>query len=199
MIPKHSRGSSGFSNRSRSRNGWGLAFRCLAAFLLHTGRSRGVQAAQSVTTQPRHRAPIRRFLGRRDWRKRPLLVPLQAEMVRRESNSGRFVFILEQPLCSQQGDPPENTYSTGNRPRRPQKGRRYRKYKYARKRCHCFVVGRLMPPRERGFRFDAAPIQRNIASKRGGTYRKQTELAVELIQELPLPEAAEGGVGRHRL
>ena len=88
----------------------GLAIRCMAAFTLHWGRMSAVQAAGAVTTEPRHRAQIGRFLSRRYWRKRPLLPSLQAQLIALESQpKGRWVFILDQTLCSQQGNKTENT------------------------------------------------------------------------------------------
>lgn len=169
----------------------GLTIRCMAAFLLRWGRMSAVQAAMSVGTEPRHRAQICRFLSRKYWRKLPMLSALQEQLLRMESKKGRFVFILDQTLSSQQGDKTENTYSTGNRQRRPRKGRRYNKYKHKSKRCHCFVMGLLLTPS--GVRI---PFRRNYYTKeycldKGRDYRKQTELAAEMIGELPLPEGAE--------
>ena len=105
----------------------GLTIRFLAAFMLHWGRMSAVQAAMSVSSEPRHRAQLCRFLGRSYWRKLSMPSVLQAQMLQREPKEGRFVFILDQTLSSQQGDKTENTYSTGNRQRRPRKGRRYSK------------------------------------------------------------------------
>jgi DDE superfamily endonuclease len=110
----------------------GLTVRFLAAFILHWGRMSAVQAAMSVSTEPRHRAQSCRFLGRKYWRKLRLLSVLQEQMLQMESKQGRFVFIVDQTLSSQQGDKTENTYSTGNRQRRPRKGRRYGKYQHKR-------------------------------------------------------------------
>jgi hypothetical protein len=47
--------------------------------------------------------------------------------------SGTFLFVVDQTLVSQQGGKTENTFSTGNRQRRPRQGRRYSTYKHARK------------------------------------------------------------------
>lgn len=170
----------------------GLAIRCMAAFSLHWGRMSCVQAAAAVTTEPRHRAQIGRFLARRYWRKRRLLPPLQAQLLALESQpNGRWVFILDQTLCSQQGDKTENTYSTGNRQRRPRKGRRYSKYTHARKRCHCFVMGLLLSPSGLRIPFRRCYYSKDYCKKKGRPYRKQTELAAEMIRDLPLPEGAD--------
>jgi hypothetical protein len=169
----------------------GLAIHCIAAFMLHWGRMSAVRAAGCVSTEPRHRAQICRFLGRKYWQKLGLLSVLQGQMLLLESKIGRFLFILDQTLCSQQGDKTENTYSTGNRKRRPRKGRRYSKYKHARKRCHCFVMGLLITPSGLRIPFRRSYYTQEYCKKKKRTYRKQTELAAEMIRELLLPEEAE--------
>jgi hypothetical protein len=169
----------------------GLTIRCVAAFALHWGRMSAVKASGAVRSEPRHRAQICRFLGRKFWQKMRMVSILQGELLALESKKGRFVFLMDQTLCSQQGDKTENTYSSGNRKRRPRKGRRYNKYKHTRKRCHCFVMGLLITPS--GVRI---PCRRSYYTKeycqqKGRPYRKQTELAAEMILELPLPEGAD--------
>src|SRR4029077_9607576 len=119
----------------------GMTIRFVAAFALHCGRMGAVRAAGAIRSEPRHRAQLCRFLDRKFWRKMRMVSILQAELLGLESKKGQFVFLTDQTLSSQQGDKTENTYSTGNRQRRPRKGRRYNKYKHTRKRCHCFVMG----------------------------------------------------------
>jgi hypothetical protein len=116
---------------------------------------------------------------------------LQAEMLAMESATGRFLYLTDQTLCSQQGDKTENTYSTGNRQRRPRKGVRHGKYKHARKRCHCFVMGLLLTPSGMRIPFRRSYYTKEYCAKTGRVYRKQTELAAEIIRELPLPEGAD--------
>jgi DDE family transposase len=169
----------------------GLTIRCVAAFVLHWGRMSAVQAAGAVRSEPRHRAQICRFLGRKFWRKMQMAFVLQAELLALESKKGRFLYLTDQTLCSQQGDKTENTYSTGNRQRRPRKGRRYGKYKHARKRCHCFVMGLLITPSGIRIPFRRSYYTKEYCEKKGRVYRKQTELAAEIIRELPLPEGAD--------
>jgi hypothetical protein len=169
----------------------GLMIRCIAGFLLHWGRMSTVQAATGIRTQPRHRAQIGRFLARKYWRKSSVASLLRAQMLVGESGKGRFVFILDQTLCSQQGDTTENTYSMGNRKRRPRKGRRYGQYKHARKRCHCFVMGLLLTPSGLRIPFQRCYYTKEYCQTKGLAYRKQTELAAQMIRELPLPEGVE--------
>ena len=168
-----------------------LAVRLVAAFCLHWGRMSAVQAAGAVRSEPRHRAQIGRFLGRDRLRKRLVLDALRARVLAREPRVGRYVFLVDQTLCSQRGDKTENTFSTGNRTRRPRKGVRYGKYKSARKRCHCFVLGLLITPSGTRLPFRRCYYTKDHCEKTGRTYRKQTELAAELIRELPLPDGAD--------
>jgi hypothetical protein len=168
----------------------GLVVRCIAAFCLHWGRMSTVQAASVVRSEPRHRAQVGRFLGRKSLHKRHLLSTLQAQMLALESKSGRFAYLTDQTLCSQQGDKTQNTYSTGNRKRRPRKGVRHGKYKRTRKQCHCFVMGLLLTPSGMRIPFRRSYYTKDYCVKKGRAYRKQTELAAEMIRELPLPEGA---------
>lgn len=169
----------------------GLTIRCIAAFCLHWGRMSAVQAAGAVRSEPRHRAQICRFLGRKYWYKMRLVAILQAELLAREAKKGRFLYLTDQTLCSQQGDKTQNTYSSGNRQRRPRKGKRYNKYKHTRKRCHCFVMGLLITPSGIRIPFRRSYYTKDYCEKKGRVYRKQTELAAEMIRELPLPEGAD--------
>jgi hypothetical protein len=105
--------------------------------------------------------------------------------------SGEFFLLLDQTLTSQQGSKTENTFSTGNRQRRPRKGRRYGKYKHARKSCHCFVKGLLSTPSGMRIPFSKYYYTREYCQAKNRPYRTQTELAAEIIAELPLPEAAQ--------
>ena len=93
-------------------------------------------------------------------------------------------------MVSQQGGKTENTFSTGNRQRRPRKGRRYSKYKHARKSCHCFVKGLLITPSGIRIPFSKSYYTRDYCQAKKRPYRTQTELAAEMIEELPLPEGA---------
>jgi hypothetical protein len=108
-----------------------------------------------------------------------------------EAKGGRYVYLTDQTLCSQQGGKTENTYSTGNRKRRPRKGTRYSKYKYTRKRCHCFVMGLLITPSGARIPFRRCYYAKDYCAAKGRTYRKQTDLAAEMIRDLPLPEGTD--------
>ena len=169
-----------------------LVIRCVVAFVMHLGRMAAARAASAVRSEPRHRAQLCRFLGRKLLRRLSPAAVLRAQLLLLESKrSGVFVFIVDQTLVSQQGSKTENTFSTGNRKRRPCKGRRYSKYKHARKTCHCFVKGLLITPSGVRLPFSKRYYTKEYGKAKKRVYRTQTEWAAEMIAELPLPEGAQ--------
>jgi DDE family transposase len=167
-----------------------LVNRIIIAFLLHAGRMSCLQAAGAVRCETRHRAQISRFLARRFWRKFNIVQVLQHVLLERASRSGTFVFIIDATMVSQSGKKTENTYSTGNRKRRPRKGRRYGKNKHARKNCHCFTMGLLITPCGTRIPFSRSYYTREYCKKKGWTHRTTAEAAAALIRELPLSPGA---------
>jgi len=167
-----------------------MAVRMIAAFLLHAGRMSCLQAAGAVRCDVRHRAQISRFLKRPRWRRLDLNSVLRQSLLERESGKGLFVFLIDATLCGQAGKKTENTYSTGNRQRRPRKGRRYGKQKHARKSCHCFTMGLLITPSGVRIPFCRPYRTRDYCKKKGLAHRTTAEAAADLIGELPLPEGA---------
>jgi Transposase DDE domain len=166
-----------------------LVIRCVVAFVMHLGRMAAARAANSVRTQVRHRAQICRFLGRKLLRRMSPASVLREQLLHLESRlNGTFYFLVDQTLTSQQGSKTQNTFSTGNRQRRPRKGRRYGKYKHARKSCHCFVKGLLITPSGIRLPFSKCYYTRDYCEAKKRTYRTQTDLAAEMIAELPLAE-----------
>jgi len=167
----------------------GLVIRCVVAFVMHFGRMAAARAATAVRSEPRHRAQVCRFLGRRLLRRLSPAAVLRARLLQMESRlSGIFFLLFDQTLASQQGGKTENTFSTGNRQRRPRKGRRYNKYKHARRTCHCFVKGLLITPSGMRIPLSRCYYTREYCEARNRPYRTQTELAAEMIEELLLPE-----------
>jgi hypothetical protein len=168
-----------------------LVIRCVVAFVMHLGRMAAARAATAIRSEPRHRAQMCRFLGRRLLRRFSPAAVLRGQLLLMESRlSGRFFFLVDQTLSSQQGSKTENTFRTGNRQRRPRKGRRYGKYKHARKTCHCFVKGLLITPSGIRIPFSRSYYTREYCAAKNRPYRTQTELAAEMIADLPLPEEA---------
>src|SRR5712692_4951809 len=171
----------------------GYVIQFIATFIGHCGRMSASQAAQTIRTQARHRASVVRFLAKQGWSGNWCVLEQLAELVLQAevARGGTWVFLVDQTLCGQQGQTTENTFSTGNRKRRPCKTRRYQKYKYARKSCHCFVMGLLLTPS--GLRL---PCWRSYyteayCAQKKRPYRKQTELAAELIAAALVPAGAE--------
>ena len=165
-----------------------MVTRLIVAFVMHRGRMSASQAATAVRCEPRHRSQVCRFLCRKYWESKAVLSTLYEQLLVLSALQGTWLFILDQTLCSQQGDHTENTYSSGNRQRRPRKGRRYNKYKHTRKRCHCFVMGLLITPAGIRIPFSKSYYTEDYCQKTGRPYRRQTELAADLIRELPLPK-----------
>jgi hypothetical protein len=115
---------------------------------------------------------------------------LRQQLLELESAKGLFVFIIDATLVGQAGQKTENTYSTGNRKRRPKKGRRYGKQKHARKSCHSFTSGLLITPSGIRIPFSIPYYTRAYCAKKGLAHRTTAESAADLIRQLPLPEGA---------
>jgi hypothetical protein len=167
-----------------------LVIRMVVAFLLHAGRMSCLRAGGAVRCEPRHRAQIGRFLARPRWRRLDINSILRQDLLDREANDGLFVFIADATLVSQAGQKTENTYSTGNRKRRPRKRRRYGKNKHAVKNCHSFTMGLLITPSGIRIPFCKPYHTREYCKRKGLVHRTTAEAAADLIRELPLPEGA---------
>lgn len=165
--------------------------RMVVAFLLHRGRMSCLQAAGAVRCDARHRAQISRQLRRPSFRGLNINQALRQQLLAVESLRGLFLFIIDATLCSQSGKHTENTYSTGNRQRRPRKGRRYGKQKHTRKSCHSFTMGLLIAPSGLRLPFSIPHYTREYCRKKGLAHRTTAESAADLIRQLPLPEEAE--------
>jgi hypothetical protein len=167
-----------------------LVIRMVVAFLLHAGRMSCLRAAGAVRCEARHRAQIARFLARPRWRQLDINSISRQKLLEREVTDGDFVYIVDATLDTQAGTKTENTFSTGNRKRRPCKGRRYGKNKYARKNCHSFTTGLLITPSGIRIPFCKPYRTREYCKKNGLAHRTTAEAAADLIRELPLPEGA---------
>ena len=115
---------------------------------------------------------------------------MRQRLLEREAADGLFVYIIDATLTSQAGKKTENTYSTGNRKKRPRKGRRHGKYKHAQKNCHSFTMGLLVTPSGTRIPFCKPYHEREYCKKKGLVHRTTAEAAADLIRELPLPEGA---------
>jgi hypothetical protein len=167
-----------------------LVIRLVVAFVLHAGRMSCLRAAGAVRCQPRHRAQISRFLARPRWRKLDINAILRQNLLEREASDGLFFFLIDATLVSQAGKKTENTFSTGNRKRRPCKGRRHGKNKHAVKNCHSFTMGLLITPSGLRIPVSKPYHTQEYCKKHGLAHRTTAEAAADLIRELPLPEGA---------
>jgi len=172
----------------------------IVAFIMHLGRMSAAAASGAIRIHPRHRAQAMRFLAR-ERRIRDLAVLMQLAdllLAFEHRRKGLWLLIIDQTYCTQQGLKTENTFSHGQRAKSGTDKRRRKKL--PRRRCHCFVMGLLITPS--GLRL---PLYRSYYTKeylqqlkrrRAGRkqpavpYRKQTELAVELVETAPVPAKA---------
>lgn len=168
-----------------------LLVRLIAAFLHHPGRMSASQAAAAIRSQARHRAQLARFLARCRWSKDWAVLTAVAGLLLAEEagRGGTWAFLLDQTYVGQQGHKAENTFSRANYRPRQKKGSRKQK-KHARRSCHGFVVGLLLTPS--GLRVPCCRCYytADYCRARGLPYRKQTELAAELIGALAVPAGA---------
>jgi hypothetical protein len=167
------------------------ACRMIVAFLLHGGRMSCLQAAGAVRCESRHRAQIGRLLQRPSFRSLDFLSALQLQLLEGEPCRGLWLFIIDATLCSQAGKKTPNTYCTGNRRRRPRRGRRYGKQKRARRSCHSFTMGLLIAPSGVRIPFLRSYYTREYCQQKGWTHRTTPEAAADLIRRLPLGETAQ--------
>ena len=168
-----------------------MLFRMVVAFLMRRGRMSCSQAAGSIASEPIHRGELTRFLARPRWQKHDFNGPLRAALLARESRRGKFLFLIDATLVSQAGKKTENTYSTGNRRRRPVKKRRYNKKKVVFKTCHSFTFGLLITPSGIRIPFQIPHYTQEYCAKHGIEHRTTAESAADMIRSLPLPPGAE--------
>jgi hypothetical protein len=165
--------------------------RLILTFCCHLGRMSAAQAASLPRCEPRHPAAIGRFLGRQRWAQGDWMKPLRATLLSRElANGGTFFLLLDQTASSRQGAKTPNTFSTGNRQRRPCKHRRYSNKKSAPKRCHAFVCGLLLTPSGLRIPYRRHYYTHEYCQQKGYSHRTQAELGAELIATLELPNTA---------
>ena len=168
-----------------------MVLKMMLAFMMHRGRMTCSYAAGSVATEPLHRSQVTRFLARPRWQKQDFNAPLRAALLEMEVGKGEFLFIIDATLTSQAGRKTQNTYSTGNRKRRPRKGRRYNNKKVVHKKCHSFTFGLLITPSGYRIPYQIPHYTKEYCKKKGIHHRTTAESAAELIRSLPLPEDAE--------
>lgn len=168
-----------------------MLFRMALTFLVRHGRMSCSQAAGSVASQAIHRGELTRFLARPRWQKHDFNGPLRAALLARERRHGQFLFLIDATLVSQAGKKTENTYSTGNRRRRPAKNRRYGKKKIVFKTCHSFTFGLLITPSGMRIPWQIPHYTQEYCAAQGLTHRTTAESAAAMIRSLPLAPRSE--------
>jgi hypothetical protein len=160
-------------------------------FILHRGRMSCSQAAGSVASETVHRGELTRFLARPRWQKHDFNAPLWQALLRLESQRGKFVFLLDATLVSQAGKKTQNSYSTGQRGRRPAKGRRYHQKKIVSKKCHNFTFGLLVTPSGMRLPMQLPHYTKEYCAQQNLEHRTTAQAAAQMIRTLPLPAGAE--------
>ena len=168
-----------------------MVIRMALAFMLHRGRMSCSSAAGVIASESIHRGQLTRFLARPRWQKDDFNEPLRAAMLQMESLLGRFLFIVDGTMFSQAGKKTENTYSTGNRQRRPKAGRRYNHKKVHRKNVHSFTFGLLITPSGYRIPFQIPHYTKEYCQQNGLQHRTTAEAAADMIRLLPLDEGAD--------
>ena len=162
--------------------------RFMISILCRQGRNSCMHAASVVRNRPLHRAQPGRFLMRLSWKALDILGQLTLRLLAGEDWKGQYILIVDSVLVGHQGKTMENTYSTGNRKRRPQKNRRYKKLKYAKKGCHCFVFALLLTPEGIRVPFYKPLYTKAYAKQRKLQRKTQAQLAAQIIEQLPVPQ-----------
>jgi hypothetical protein len=182
-----------FRNAHLEKHCQGYLVRMLLAFTMHLRRMSASQAATAVRSDIRHRAQVTRFLRDSSLANSgDEYTTLATALIRMERRPrGRWLFVVDKTCCSRQGGKTENTFSTGNRQRRPNKQRRYNKKKNPSKRCHGFVTGLLISPSGHRIPFHRCYYTEAYCAANGFDHRTEAELAAVLIGALPVPEGAQ--------
>jgi hypothetical protein len=168
-----------------------FVLRMALTFIMHRGRMSCSQAAGAIASESIHRGQLTRFLARPRWQRDDFNAPLRRALLQMETGKGKFFFIIDVTLSSQSGHQTQNTHSTGNRRRRPKKGRRYNKNKVARKKCHSFTFGLLITPSGSRIPWQIPHYTKEYCAEMGIEHRTTAEAAADLIRSLPLPEGAD--------
>lgn len=168
-----------------------MVMRLALAFICRRGRMSCSQAAGSIGAEPIHRGQLTRFLARRRWQKNDFNDPLRKELLALEACGNRtFIFIIDATLVTQAGRKTQNTFSTGNRQRRPRKGRRYHQKKVIPKNCHSFTWGLLITPSGCRIPYQLPHYTKEYCEQKNIRHHTTAESAADLIRRLPLPQDA---------
>jgi hypothetical protein len=181
-----------FRNSKLGTHSVSFILRMMIGFIMHVGRMSASEAAGIVRSNVRHRAQVTRFLtGAELANSGQDFTELANLLIRMERKPrGLWLFLVDKTCSSRQGQKTENTFSSGNRKRRPKKGRRYNKKKNPPKYCHAFVMGLLISPSGYRIPFHRCYYTESYCAQRKLDHRTESELAAAMIRALPVPEGA---------
>src|SRR5438132_9224208 len=78
-----------------------LVIRCVAAFVMHFGRMAAARAATAIRSEPRHRAQMCRFLGRKLLRRLSPAATLRSQLSLNEIRPlGSFLLLVDLKMVS---------------------------------------------------------------------------------------------------
>ena len=165
-----------------------MLVRLIAGFIAHCGKMSAALAGEAIRCNSRHRANVGRYLAGRHAVDPRTVNRLGRRMILSalRRRGGEWFFILDQTYCGHQGQHTENTFSRANYRPRPKKSQRRQK-KTARRSCHGFVMGLLISPSGCRIPCFKSYLTETYCRQHDLPYRTQTELAADLIRELPLP------------
>jgi len=177
----------------------GLLTRFVVA-CLNTLRS-ACQAADSIRTDPRHRAQLVRFLARQGWSDNWITLERLADVVLDAClhEQGDWRFLLDQTTHSTLGLHAQNTYSCRNTKRRKKNSNRKQK-KTPPKLNHVFVCSILISPQTgtripcvRPYYTEEYCKQPTAKAKPGRpvpTFATQADIAADMIRRLRVPQGS---------
>ncbi len=168
-----------------------MLLRVVLAFIMHRGRMSCSAASGTIASEPIHRGELTRFMARPRWQRHNFNEPLMKLLLARESQKGKYLFLIDATLASQSGKKTQNTYSTGNRKRRPAKGRRYNKKKVVHKKVHSFTFGLLITPSGIRIPMELPYYTQEYCQAQGLAHHTTAESAAQMIRTLGLPDHAE--------
>jgi DDE family transposase len=161
--------------------------RLITGFLMHRGRMSSQQAASAIATQSRHRGRVSRFLRKQGHQLRFIRHQLARQLLNEAQGKGPYILILDATDVTQQGTHTENTFSVGNRQRRPNNTKRYNKRSHRRFSSHRHVMGLLLTPSGERIPFYLPYYTKTYCQDHHLPYRTQADLGAELISSLPAP------------
>jgi Transposase DDE domain len=156
----------------------------IVAIVSHRGRMSAQQVASAVVGDSRHRGNVGRFLKRHADQLSWVGHQSAQRLLALDGWRRRCVFIVDSTSVSHQGERTPNTFSTGNRRRRPTQGRRYSQYRHARRGCHLFVFGLLITPNGRRVVSFRCYHTREYCQQHGLPHYTQADLGAQLVREL---------------